>query len=204
MGSEPSLPPYKVLLQDLQHTEDAASDPQLRTPLTGVHGVVHPGQPYRDAALLAYRLEVWGDLPSGQFIDNGTAIYTNELAQGIKHFQKRYGLHMDGSLGRTTIRALNAPADKQRMQQILLAIERWRWMPNDLGYSPILVNIPEYKLYAFDGNAKNWHQFEMNVVVGKKASEYHTPVIFSAIRSVEFTRIGMYLQAYYAKTYMKN
>jgi murein L,D-transpeptidase YcbB/YkuD len=185
---EPTLFPYQTLVRIVQQHHKFNSDPRFKTPLATIKGAVRSGQRYRDAALLAQKLEAFGDLPSGQANVYTKPTYSQELADSVKQFQKRNGLKVDGILGAGTIRALNMPA-VGKIKQVLALLERWRWMPNNLGNRPILVNIPEYKLYALEDDGNGWYKtaFEMNVVVGKNDPKYRTPMIQSAIRTLEFT-----------------
>lgn len=190
---EPTSFPYQTLVKIVQKYYKFANDPQLKTPLANVRPPVRPGMNYKDAALLAYKLEALGDLPSGQAASYTESLYSNELAQAVTQFQKRNGLKKaDGLLGAKTIQAINNsinPGVGVPLPKLLAALERWRWMPNTLGFRPILVNVPEYKLYALEDDGKGWYQpgFSMNVVVGKNDPKYRTPRVHSAIRSIEFT-----------------
>lgn len=188
-GLESTLFPYQTLVNIVQNYHKFKVNEQLKKSLAGVRKKLRPGQRYKDAALLALHLEAIGDSPPGQAAIFTEPVYSNELAEGIKKFQKRNGLHADGILGVGTIRALSNPTGAGKIKQILAILERWRWMPNNLGYRPILVNIPEYKLYALEDDGKGWYKtaFEMNVVVGKNDPKYRTPMIQSAIQSIEFT-----------------
>jgi len=186
-GLEPPFPSYRALVQALQRYRDLAADRRMQTPLASVNGALHPGEHYRDALQLAYRLERWGDLPKGRAGAFKGTLYTKELAQGVKRFQGRHGLRADGALGPDTFREINVPMT-ERVRQIQLSLERWRWMPDDLGHRPIFVNVPEYKLYALEGDAKGGYQLdlEMNVIVGETYPKHRTPLFHSAMRYLVF------------------
>jgi murein L,D-transpeptidase YcbB/YkuD len=82
------------------------------------------------------------------------------------------GLTPNGVIGKQVIDELNVLPNK-RIQQILINLERMRWMPPQQNTAYILVNIPEYKMHVIhDGK----QQFEMNVIVGTAT---HNTVIFS-------------------------
>ena len=92
------------------------------------------------------------------------ALYDEQLAGAVKAFQDRHGLRPDGIVGEGTVAALNVPVE-DRIDQLMLNMERWRWIPKKLGERYVLVNIPEYKLHLVDGG----HEvFEMRVIVGKE------------------------------------
>ncbi len=97
-----------------------------------------------------------------------------EMSQALMRFQSRHGLETDGILGRRTLAALNVTAE-ERARQIELNLERWRWMPSDLGRRHIMVNTADFRLSVVeDGRTV----LEMPVVVGRPARR--TPV-FSAL-----------------------
>ena len=72
------------------------------------------------------------------------------------------GLIVNGKLNKATIQQLNITPAK-RIQQILINLERLRWMPAATDSNYIIINIPEYKMHVL----KNGKQlFDMNVIVG--------------------------------------
>jgi murein L,D-transpeptidase YcbB/YkuD len=138
-----------------------------------------PGQ--RDAAvpLLARRLAVTGDY-TGTPNDQDTT-YGPELQEGVKRFQRRHGLEPDGAVSAATIAQLNVPVGR-RIQQISLNLERWRWLPAELGERHVLVNIPEYRLEVWD---RGKVPVSMRVVVGKKDTP--TPIFNDDMTHVVFS-----------------
>ena len=98
------------------------------------------------------------------------SVYNAELVSAVKRFQAAQGLKPDGALGAETVRFLNISIE-ERIKQIVLNMERWRWIPKSLEPDYLLVNIPEYKLYVVeDGQEK----ITMNVIVGKTLNS--TPI----------------------------
>jgi murein L,D-transpeptidase YcbB/YkuD len=101
----------------------------------------------------------------------------------VVRFQRRHGLEPDGVLGRRTQAALAVPID-WRVRQIEMALERLRWLP-DLGPSPlIVVNIPMFRLWAWDAVSRA-PALSMNVVVGR-ALNRQTPVFMAEMPSIIF------------------
>jgi hypothetical protein len=90
----------------------------------------------------------------------------------VKRFQRRHGLDADGRLGSATIKQLNVPL-RDRVLQIQVTLERWRWLPVEFSAPPIIVNIPDFRLRALNEN--NTVAMDMRVVVGK-ALRTQTPV----------------------------
>ena len=126
------------------------------------------GNSYDIIPEIKQRLFALGDLPEADTTD----LLDTSLTQAVKRFQTRFGLKQDGQIGAAFFREINVPI-QERIQQILINMERIRWVPATPTTDYLLVNIPEYKLHVYeDGNLS----FSMNVVVG---SEAHNTVIFS-------------------------
>jgi murein L,D-transpeptidase YcbB/YkuD len=101
----------------------------------------------------------------------------------VKDFQDHHGLAPTGNADAATIAAMNVPIGA-RIQQLASNLERWRWVPDDLGARHILVNIPAYRLYARE-NGKT--ALTMKVVVGKANGRHHTPVFSAPMTMVVFS-----------------
>jgi murein L,D-transpeptidase YcbB/YkuD len=112
---------------------------------------------------LRARLEASGDLSEGGKGQD------KAVTEAVRRFQKRHGLPETGTVNAATLAALNVPVS-ERIRQIELNLERWRWMPDDFGSRYILVNIPSYKMQVFEENKP---VLESKVVVGRQ--ERQTP-----------------------------
>jgi murein L,D-transpeptidase YcbB/YkuD len=143
---------------------------------------IHPGQPYAAVPQLVARLRQLGDLPASQDISNNTGIYSGAVVDGVKHFQSRHGLAPDGVLGAGTVSELNKPL-AYRLEQLNLALERYRWIPRHFPEPPIVVNIPEFRLRTLRRQPAEF--LSMNVVVGR-AYRSQTPVFADEMRYVIF------------------
>jgi len=163
----PENPQYQALRTALaDHRAQAAKGGWPIVPATAK---LKPGQKSSAVALVAQRLSASGDYSSGS-AGNGAAPYSAQLQEAVKRFQRRHGLTDDGVVSAATIAEMNVPIE-QRIGQIALNLERWRWLPRNLGERHILVNIPEYRLEVWDGNQV---PLNMRVVVGKKDTQ--TPI----------------------------
>jgi murein L,D-transpeptidase YcbB/YkuD len=125
--------------------------------------------------------EDWEICLRRQLTPDSTA-YTGALVNAVKHFQVRHGLDPDGRLGKGTLTELNAPL-ANRIQQLQLTLERWRWVPHNFPRPPIVVNIPEFELRALGASFRT--ELEMKVVVGR-AYHHQTPVFAANMKQVIF------------------
>jgi murein L,D-transpeptidase YcbB/YkuD len=165
---EPVYPQYALLRDYLQRFRQLEKEGKWVTiPAT-------PNKSYRagdSAAVLATirkRLSYSRDIAE----DNGSAKFDSSLAQGVRSFQQRYGLKEDGVIGPSMIRELSAPIST-RIKQIIVNMERCRWLPHDPKGDYLVVNIPQFKLLVYASDTLAWN---CNVVVGK---ELNKTVIFS-------------------------
>ncbi len=117
---------------------------------------------------LKKRLKVTGDYNG----EDTSMLFTPQLESALKHAQQRFGLNTDGVLGESTAKELNVSA-KDRIEQMLVNMERLKWMPNESTGTRLVANIPEFRLHVLNGNKQ---QFSMKIVVGKAG---HNTVIFT-------------------------
>ncbi len=104
--------------------------------------------------------------------EDSSNIFTRELRDSIKIVQQTYGLQPDGEIGPATLKALNVSV-QQRMQQMLVNMERLRWLPQQSDSVWILANIPSFRLQVLHGDSV---MSQMSAVVGTTATR---TVIFS-------------------------
>lgn len=124
--------------------------------------------------LLKKRLAQIGDLTPPVPLNQD--VFDDALEKAVRRFQYRHGLGADGIVGADTIRALNTPLP-YRLRQIKLNLERWRWIPRNLGYRHLLINIADFKLKVIENRET---MLEMRVVVGKTYRK--TPVFSGAMK----------------------
>jgi len=183
---EPRFYHYALLKDALSRYRALAADPAL-TQLPGLGGrTLHAGDTYRGAPALRGLLMAEGDLtgPVGGIADTRNALDL-PLAGALKLFQARHGLNADGALGAMTFAALTTPM-AQRVRQIELTLERWRWLP-DFRTPPIIVNIPEFRLFAFSTTADRTASIlQMPVIVGQAYPGKRTPIFIGNLTSVVF------------------
>jgi murein L,D-transpeptidase YcbB/YkuD len=144
---------------------------------------VKPGDLYHGTAALQALLIALGDLP----VDAPPAgdVYDATLAEGVARFQGRHGLTTDGVIGRGTLAALNVPLER-RVQQLEQALARLRWLPADLGEQAFIgINIPLFRLWAWDPTTPDRTPVSMGVVVGR-ALNTQTPIVAEDLRYLIF------------------
>ncbi len=105
-------------------------------------------------------------------------VYDETLSDAVKTFQAGKGLKADGAVGAGTLAFLNAEG-KDKTSEIIANMERWRWLPRDMGEFHVEVNIPEFEVRVFD-NGKVIHQ--TRVVTGKVTNQ--TPIFSNEMQSI--------------------
>lgn len=123
------------------------------------------------------KLMLTGDHPGGG--DGEGDVYDSSTVLAVRSFQLRNGLEAKGLIGKQTILALNVPpADRAR--QVMLNMERWRWMPEDLGDHHFMVNLAAFELNEVENDDIT---DRMDVVVGAVATQ--TPEFSDELEYVE-------------------
>jgi murein L,D-transpeptidase YcbB/YkuD len=117
---------------------------------------LRPGERRAEVPLLRRRLQLEGDHPALEVTEIDAFDETLEAA--VRRFQSRNGLAQDGVVGSKTLAALNVPVEV-RINQIQANMERWRWLPRDLGRYYLLVNTGGYEMTLFiDGEPVLHHR----------------------------------------------
>ena len=108
-------------------------------------------------------------------------VFDKPLSDAVKKFQQDNNLKAAGTLDAPTVEALNGrhPVPVRSVDLILANMERWRWMPHDLGKTYVLVNIPDYMLFVHQNGRQVW---STRIVDGKP--ETPTPIISADMKSI--------------------
>ena len=125
-------------------------------------------QPHQQVIALKKLLSLTGDLTQ----NDSTDLFDENLKTAIKNFQTRFGFTADGKITKPLLEQLNVPV-LQRIKELLINMDRMRWLPQEPEARLIIVNIPEFILHVYEGKKK---VISMPVVVGK---EGHNTVLFS-------------------------
>ncbi|HEX8926321.1 MAG TPA: L,D-transpeptidase family protein [Terriglobales bacterium] len=180
---EPPLIGYKRLRAALKrYTELASKDDGTALPAPK-DGILFENSEYDAIPRLAQLLKIFGDLPDSIEVSADARKYTPELVAAVKHFQVRHGLRSDGYIDPDTLDDLNVSLGA-RIEQMRLALERYRWFRYEQGEPPILINVPGFRLYAFDERGEI--ALSMTVDVGQDFKKTRTPVLESTIDSLIF------------------
>ncbi|MFT5915083.1 MAG: murein L,D-transpeptidase YcbB/YkuD [Bacteroidia bacterium] len=106
------------------------------------------------------------------------SLYDDELVDVVSNYQRNNGLEIDGEVGSSTLKALNIPVE-ERISQLKINIERYKWLPEERGRRHIWVNIPEYMLRIYEDEKV---VKEHIVVVGSKG--HKTPLFSSRLTNL--------------------
>jgi murein L,D-transpeptidase YcbB/YkuD len=182
---EPLFLHYKLLKISLARYRQLASHPELTSLPDPGRSAIKPGGQYAGAPALRRLLSVLGDMKSpGTPPDTQDTRVDPDIVQALKAYQARHGLVQDGALGRETYRALTTPF-AERVRQIELSLERWRWLPPKLQAPSIIVNIPQFRMFAFYTTEDVEQQMlRMDVIVGKSFPLMQTPVFAADMRYI--------------------
>ena len=130
--------------------------------VTLVKGTLKKGQTDDQVPLIKNRLRMTLDLLG----NDSSAVFDDTLLTAILRFQQRHGYKADGVITPSLVKEMNVPAE-WRLMQLLINMNRMRWMPQKPSGNLIIVNIPEFILHVYDGRKQ---LFEMAVVVGKETN----------------------------------
>lgn len=166
MQLEPQHREFQTLKAALANFEQSSA--ARPTPI-GDGPVLRPGN--SDARLPAIRARL-------ELVASTSQLYDDLTVEAIRSFQEGQGLEVDGIIGPATVAALNGGAATRR-EDIIANMERWRWMPSDLGDFTVFVNIPEFRLSILRNGQE---EYTTRVVVGTTKNQ--TPVFSDSIRHV--------------------
>ncbi len=112
--------------------------------------------------------------------DAGNTTYDRTLSDAVKKFQRERDLSPTGNLNSATIDALNGPRRDRDIDIIIANMERWRWMPRDLGKAYVMLNIPDYTLKVVNNGKMVW---TTKVVTGKPG-KMATPLLSETMKYI--------------------
>ena len=174
-GFEPQYADYARLVSEKARLEIIGRT-DTWGPAVAEGPTLHPGDSDPRVAELRARLARLGYVVPAQEVVGSE--FDDSLAASVEQFQRDYGLNDDGVVGAMTLAAVNAPIET-RLAQVMVNLERLRWMNDDLGARYLLVNIPDFTVTLFEDGQSGWNS---RVVVGK-AQVTETPEFSGVIRT---------------------
>jgi murein L,D-transpeptidase YcbB/YkuD len=169
-GLAPSHPHYKMLLDEKRRLERVAGGGDFgpKVPVA----TINPGTSSQSVVAMRSRLTGMGYGKLGK-----SPAYDDKLLKIVKQFQVDHGLNADGVMGPASITALNVPVSV-RMKQIVVNLERQRWINFARGDRHVLVNIPDYSVNLID---KGKSSFYSRTVVGQVKEDRRTPEFYDTM-----------------------
>ncbi len=190
-GYEPHDPAYLALKQKLAEIRagnaDAVKAPIAKGPALKV-GMADARVPQ-----LRERLGVADAGGSG----GGGTTYDKTLAEAVKKFQREHDLRANGTFTAATVEALNGRAPEHPADIIIANMERWRWMPHDLGNTYVMVNLPDFTLRVMHDGREAW---KTKIVDGKPAMP--TPIMSAEMKFITVNPTWNVPPSIVAKEYM--
>lgn len=172
----PTYEQYGLLKEKLAQYRELKADSSVN--LNKAITYSDEGDSLNDPVPLKEKLNLLGDLPNlGEHPDG----WDENLTRAIASFQERHGLENTGHLNTETLAALNVPIE-ERIEQIILNMERLRWLPEYLGEAYLLINIPDYQLRIMKEDKVD---LKMKVIVGKVMTK--TPVFSDTLEYIVFS-----------------
>ena len=139
--------------------------------------ILRPGMKDQRVVALRKRLNIASDKDS--------PLYDDAVSDAVKTFQTEADIGIDGNLGPNTVRALNGEKKVARgpsanpIDTVIVNMERWRWLPRDLGNPHVVVNVPDYTLTLYNNGKPYWHT---KIVAGKPGKA--TPMVSSEMKFI--------------------
>jgi len=173
----PADPAYRKLMAARQDLTELLGQPWL--PLT-MRPTIRPGDQDDRMPEIRHRLSRLGELKEQPATGEDPRHYDEGLESAVTRFQARHGLEADGLIGPDTVTALNL-MPVERLRQIDATLERWRWLPESLGGTYVLVNIAGFELQMVENGEE---VLRKRVIVGQPFRQ--TPVFSDRIRYLVF------------------
>ena len=178
LNDEPVYRQYTFLKRELRKYDSIEKNGGWEE-LRETHLPLKPGATDSVIPAIKARLYSMGDLG----YNDGTLLFDSSLADALAEFQERHGLLADGNIGKKTWEALRVPV-RERVRQILINMERARWVPARVAGHYLAVNIPEFKLHVYNDDSLLW---SCNVIVGKSEPVFHTVIFNEEMEYVVFS-----------------
>ncbi len=180
----PPHPAFKALTIKLAELRKGAAEPKAKAEegksvkvKVGDGKLLRPGMKDPRVVSLRQRLNIDGDK------DN--QLYDDAVRDAVKTFQTESDIGIDGNLGPNTVRALNGEKKEAHrpsadpIDTVIVNMERWRWLPRDLGNPHVIVNVPDFRLTLYDKDKLYW---TTKIVAGKP--NLATPMVSAEMKFI--------------------
>jgi murein L,D-transpeptidase YcbB/YkuD len=182
---QPDQPQFEVLRQKLIELRGGTVETAKPVVTIPDGPVLKLGIEHEQVALLRKRLDMPSENADGTPLDEMK--FDETVLAAVRQFQLAHGAVPDGMVGAGTRWMLNqrqqphAVGSPARIRAVLINMERWRWLPHDLGEFYVTVNIPEFMLRVVKDNKA---LFTTRVVVGK--TDKQTPIFSNEMQTIVF------------------
>jgi murein L,D-transpeptidase YcbB/YkuD len=112
--------------------------------------------------------------------DTSDTTYDKAVAEAVKKFQDSHHLAASGQLTAATVDAINGPKRDREVEIILANMERWRWLPRDLGGAYVMVNVPDFTLRVMKDGVQLWKTKIVSGAPGNRA----TPMLTETMKFI--------------------
>lgn len=158
-------------LRDLIHEKNAG----LGRTHVPAGSTVSVGEDHETVRAAKLRLLETGDYTGSSGIHS---TYDASFEEAVIAFQNRHHISPTGDIDKETVQAMNRSVNED-ITQIVVSLERWRWMPRELGEQRVMANVPDFRVRMFNGEQKI---ADMAAVVGKR--KHRTPLFSETIKHV--------------------
>ncbi len=182
---QPDQPQFEALRQKLIELRGGKVETEKPAILIPDGPLLKLGVEHEQVALLRKRLDMPSENPDGTPVEETK--FDEQVREAVRHFQLANGASPDGVVGNGTRHVLNGgpkpheTGSPARIRSVLINMERWRWLPHDLGAFYVMVNIPEFMLRVVEDDKP---VFTTRVVVGKTNKQ--TPIFSKDMQEVVF------------------
>lgn len=179
---EPQHDAYKALTRTMRETLAAKSRGGYTRVAATVLKKGDGGEPVRN---LIRRLREGGylvaPLPASDDAASDDALYTADVESAVRQVQRESALKVDGVFGPNTAAILNQTID-DGIRRLAINLDRWRWLPRDLGEDYLWVNIPDYTLRIYEDGTERW---STRIIAG--TSVHRTPIFADRLEYIVFS-----------------
>ncbi|MBA2329416.1 MAG: L,D-transpeptidase family protein [Flavisolibacter sp.] len=156
---EPLHKQYRLMKKQVLRYHELEKNKNWKSEISSDKKVLRKGDTAVVITEIKKKLEALGDLQP----ETHSEVFDSQFEQAVIHFQKRHGVNQDGVIGPVFFKLINVPLE-ERIQQLLINMERMRWLPEPGEGTRIVANIPSFTMHVYEGEKEI---FTTDIVVGK-------------------------------------